>query len=178
MVIVKTLQIESPSELDDITCRALAELLVDCVEGGASVGFMPPLSAERAMTYWDRVADEVRSRKRAILVASDRVGVVGTVQLVLEQPENQPHRADLVKLLVHRRARRLGVATALMEHVEELARSRGKSLLVLDAVSGGPAARLYAQIGWEAVGDIPGYALNPDGSMCSTTYFYRRLAAR
>jgi GNAT superfamily N-acetyltransferase len=96
---------------------------------------------------------------------------------VLDQPENQPHRADLAKMLVHRRARRQGLGAALMRAAEETARECGKTLLVLDAVTDGDAARLYARLGWVRVGDIPGYALMPKGGFCSTTVFYRNLTA-
>jgi GNAT superfamily N-acetyltransferase len=102
---------------------------------------------------------------------------VGTVQLVLDQPENQPHRADLAKMLVHRRARREGLGAQLMRAAEVLAQDCGKTLLVLDTVTGGDAERLYARLGWQRVGVIPDYALWPRGGLCATTYFYRRLAA-
>ena len=112
-----------------------------------------------------------------MLVAEDASGICGTVQLILAQPPNQPHRADLAKMLVHRRARKLGLGEALMRAAEDLARECGKTLLVLDAVTGGDASRLYARLGWTRVGEIPGYALLPRGGVCSTTYFYRDLAA-
>ena len=113
--------------------------------------------------------------ERALLVAEDAHGICGTVQLVLDLPENQPHRADLAKMLVPRRARRQGLGAALMRAAESLARECGKTLLVLDAVTGGDAARLYQRLGWVRVGDIPGYALMPRGEICSTTVFYRNL---
>ncbi len=155
---------------------ALAQLLVDCVEGGASVSFMLPLTRAKALAFWQGVAAGVAKGERALLVAQDAQGIVGTVQLVLAQPDNQPHRADLAKMLVHRRARRLGVGAALMRAAEALARECGKRLLVLDTVTGGDAERLYARLGWQRVGEIPGYALWPQGGLCSTTYFYRELA--
>ncbi len=162
--------------LDDAEIDALAELLIDCVEGGASVSFMHPLTRERAVAFWRRVARGVAAGERAVLVAEDARGACGTVQLVLEQPENGPHRAELVKMLVHRRARRQGLGEALMRAAEAMARECGKSLLVLDAVTGGDAERLYERLGWERVGEIPGYALMPRGGLCSTTVFYRNLA--
>ena len=140
--------------------QALARVLIDCVEGGASVSFMHPLSMAKALAFWSRVADSS--------------GTIGTVQLVLEQPENQPHRADVSKMLVHRRARRRGIGTALMRAAERLARECGKSLLVLDTASG-DAERLYARLGWQLCGEIPGYALLPQGGLCATSYFYRTL---
>jgi GNAT superfamily N-acetyltransferase len=161
--------------LDEGQIDALAGVLIDCVEGGASVGFMHPLTRERAVAFWRRVARAVAAGERALLVAEDPLGVCGTVQLVLEQPENQPHRADLSKMLVHRRARRQGLGAALMRAAESTARDCGKTLLVLDAVTDGDAARLYARLGWVRVGDIPGYALFPRGGLCSTTVFYRNL---
>jgi GNAT superfamily N-acetyltransferase len=153
----------------------LADVLIDCVEGGASVSFMHPLTRDRAVAFWRRVARGVAGGERALLVAEDARGLCGTVQLVLDQPENQPHRADLSKMLVHRRARRQGVGAALIRAAEGTARECGKTLLVLDAVTGGDAARLYQRLGWVHVGEIPGYALLPRGGLCSTTVFYRNL---
>ncbi len=156
---------------------ALAELLIDCVSGGASVSFMHPLSHSDARAFWRRVADDVGRGERALLVAEDADGIVGSVQLVLAQPPNQPHRADLAKMLVHRRARRQGLGEALMREAEALAVQCGKTLLVLDTVAGSDAERLYARLGWCSVGRIPGYALLPQGGLCDTHYFYRRLDA-
>ena len=161
--------------LEDSQIAELAAVLIDCVEGGASVGFMHPLSRDRAVAFWRRVAQGVASGERALLVAEDARGPCGTVQLVLDQPENQPHRADLSKMLVHRRARRQGLGAALMRAAESTARQCGKTLLVLDAVTGGDAARLYERLGWERVGVIPGYALLPRGGLCGTTVYYRNL---
>jgi GNAT superfamily N-acetyltransferase len=163
--------------LDDAQVDALAGLLIDCVEGGASVSFMHPLTRDRAVAFWRRVAQSVAAGERALLVAEDPQGLCGTVQLVLDQPENQPHRADLSKMLVHRRARRQGLGAALMRAAEATARECGKTLLVLDAVTGGDAERLYERLGWVRVGAIPGYALMPQGGLCSTTVFYRNLGS-
>src|SRR5687768_6752770 len=162
--------------VDDAQVEALAAVLIDCVEGGSSVSFMHPLTRDRAVAFWRRVADDVAAGRRALLVAEDAQGICGTVQLILDQPENQPHRADLAKMLVHRRARRRGLGAALMRAAEATARECGKTLLVLDAVTGGDAERLYQRLGWERVGVIPGYALLPRGGLCSTTVFYRDLA--
>jgi len=162
--------------LDGAQIEALADVLIDCVEGGASVSFMHPLTRDRAMAFWRGVAQGLVADERALLVAEDAQGICGTVQLLLKQPENQPHRADLAKMLVHRRARRRGVGAALMRAAEDLGRDCGKTLLVLDAVTDGDAARLYSRLGWERVGEIPGYALFPRGGLCGTTYFYRKLA--
>ncbi len=154
--------------------QALAELLIDCVEGGASVSFMHPLAMPKALAFWRRVADDVAAGGRLLLVAEDASGIVGTVQLVLDLPENQPHRADVSKMLVHRRARRLGLGAALMRAAEDAARERGLSLLVLDTASS-EAARLYARMGWQLSGVIPDFALLPQGGLCATSYFYRQL---
>ncbi len=155
----------------------LVDVLVDCVDGGASVSFMHPLSRDRALAFWRGVADAVAIGDRALLVAEDDAGVCGTVQLILKQPDNQPHRADLAKLLVHRRARRLGMGAHLVEAAEAAGRDCGKTLLVLDTVTNGDAARLYERLGWERVGDVPDYALLPRGGLCSTTLYFRKLGA-
>lgn len=154
--------------------QALAELLIDCVEGGASVSFMHPLPVPQAMAFWRGVADSAARGERALLVVEDALGIVGTVQVLLDQPDNQPHRADIAKMLVHRRARRQGLGEALMQAAEQTARECGKTLLVLDTASG-DAERLYARLGWQRCGVIPGYALLPQGGLCDTTYFYRLL---
>jgi ribosomal protein S18 acetylase RimI-like enzyme len=153
----------------------LAELTIDCVERGASIGFMLPLTREQALDFWRRVAKTIDQGRRLILVAEDALGICGTVQLVMDLADNQPHRADLVKLQVHSRARRRGLGEALMREAERYARLDGKTLLVLDAVTDGDAARLYERIGWTRVGDIPNFALFPDGRPCSTTFYYRDL---
>ena len=140
------------------------------------MSFMHPLSRARAIAFWGGVACGVADGRRALLVAEDAHGLCGTVQLVLDLPENQPHRADLTKMLVHRRARRQGIGAALMRAAEATARACGKTLLVLDAVTGGDAERLYQRLGWQRVGVIPGYALFPWGGLCSSTFFYRDLA--
>ena len=155
---------------------ALGAILIDCVEGGASVSFMLPLSAEKALAFWRHAAAEAALGKRVLLVAEDAGRLVGTVQLILDQPENQPHRADVAKMLVLRRLRRQGVGAALMRAAEDAARASGKTLLVLDTASA-DAERLYASLGWQRCGAIPGYALLPQGGLCATTYFYRELDA-
>jgi len=161
--------------LDDAPIDGLADVLIDCVDGGASVSFMHPLSRDRAVAFWRRVAQGAAVGERALLVAEDARGVCGTVQLVLEQPENQPHRAELSKMLVHRRARRHGLGAALMRAAEDTARACGKTLLVLDTASA-DAERLYERMGWERVGVIPGYALLPHGGLCGTTVYYRNIS--
>jgi GNAT superfamily N-acetyltransferase len=156
--------------------QGLADVLVDCVEGGASVSFMLPIPRDKAVQFWQGVANGVERGERALLVAEDAGGqIVGTVQLVLAQPENQPHRADVAKMLVHRKVRRQGVAQRLMAELEQVAREEGKSVLVLDTVTGGDAERIYARAGWQRVGDVPDYALMPDGQLCGTTFYCKRL---
>lgn len=162
-------------EVDDAQVGQLADVLMDCVEGGASVSFMQPLTRERALAFWRHVAADVAEGKRVLLVAEDAQGICGTVQLIFDLPENQPHRADLAKMLVHRRARRQSVGEMLMKTAEVAARESGKALLVLDCVTGGDAERLYQRLGWVRVGDIPDFALYPEGGLCSTTYYYRRV---
>lgn len=161
--------------VDEAMIEALTDVLIDCVEGGASVSFMRPLTRDRAQTFWRGVARGVAAGERVLLVAEDALGVCGTVQLNVDLPDNQPHRADLAKMLVHRRARRQGLGAALMRAAEAAAQDCGKTLLVLDAVTDGDGARLYARLGWVKVGDIPEYALYPQGGLCSTTVFYRKL---
>jgi GNAT superfamily N-acetyltransferase len=161
----------------DADIHGLAEVLIDCVDGGASVSFMSPLSLEKAVLFWRGVAQSAANGERVLLVAEDGAGIVGTVQLILHQPENQPHRADLSKMLVHRRARRRGAGAAILRAAEEAARELGKTLLVLDTASA-DAERLYTRQGWIRVGVIPGYALGPAGGPCDTTFFYRQLESR
>ena len=164
-------------EPSDAELDALAEVLVDCVEGGASVSFMHPLSHDRALAFWQRIAQDVRDGKRALIVAEDDAGICGTVQLVLDVPENQPHRAELVKMLVHRRARRHGLGATLMRAAESTARECGRTLLVLDTVTDSAGERLYTRLGWRRLGVVPNYALMPDGAPCDATFFYRELEA-
>lgn len=153
----------------------LAGVLADCVAGGASVSFMAPFSHEQARAAFETWADEVEQGRRLILGAFAEGRLVGTVQVILALPPNQPHRGEIAKLLVHRSARTRGVAQLLMERAESEARAEGKTLLVLDAVTGGDAARLYARLGWTTVGVIPDYALYPDGRPCDTTFFWKSL---
>ena len=170
-----TCRVRRLDSLTDADIDGLAAVLADCVEGGASVGFMQPYSRDRAAAWWRGLAADVAAGRRALLVAEDEQGIVGTVHLVLAQPDNQPHRADLCKMLVMRQARKQGVGAALMDAAERAARDAGKTLLVLDTASA-EAERLYARMGWTRLGVIPGYALLPEGGLCATTYFYRELA--
>lgn len=154
----------------------LAEVLRDCVEGGASVGFMLPLPEGRPEAFWRQVAAAVVDGKRHLFVAEDGAGrICGTLSLVVDMPDNQPHRADVSKMLVHRRCRRQGVAERLLRALEARARQLGRTTLVLDTVTGSEASRVYERTGWQRAGDIPNYALMPDGPPCSTTYYFRHL---
>ena len=165
--------------LQSIGARELAglsDVLIDCVENGASVGFMQPMTQDKAQAFWKQVATTVERGKRMIFVAEDADGIIlGTVQVVVELAENQPHRGDVAKMLVHRRARRLGVGAALLQAAEQAARSVGKTLLVLDTANE-EAARLYVRGGWQLCGVIPNYALMPDGPLCATTFYYKKLS--
>jgi GNAT superfamily N-acetyltransferase len=164
------------SDVSDAQARSLADLLVDAVDGNASASFMHPLATDDALAFWRGVADGVTRGDRALLLAEDEAGVVGTVQLVFAQPPNQPHRADVAKLLVHRRARRRGLGEALMRAVDDVARACGRTVLVLDTETGGDAERLYARLGWHRCGVIPNYALRAHGGLCDTTVFSREPA--
>jgi GNAT superfamily N-acetyltransferase len=154
---------------------ALANVLADCVAGGASVSYMAPFSHKQARTAFEGWLDEVEQGHRLILAAFAEGELVGTVQVILALPPNQPHRGEIAKLLVHRSARKRGIAQLLMEQAEAEARSEGKTLLVLDTVTGDAAERLYTRLGWTRVGVIPGYALYPDGRLCDTTVFWKSL---
>jgi len=165
--------------LDPEAARAaaigLGDVLLDCVDGGASVGFMQPFSRSDAETFFQGVADDVAQGKTVLLAAREGDRLVGTVQLGIALPPNQPHRADVKKLLVHRNARNKGVAEALMLRLETVAREMGRTLLVLDTVREGTAERLYARLGWQRTGVIPDYALFPDGRFCDTVVFWKKV---
>lgn len=154
---------------------ALARVLVDCVAAGASVSYMAPFSPDDALRAFEEFVAEAEQGRRAVLAAFLDGELVGTVQVILALPPNQPHRGEIAKLLVHRSARRRGLAARLMDAAEAEARAEGKTLLVLDAVTGGDAERLYERLGWTKIGVIPGYALFPDGRPCDTTYFWKAL---
>jgi GNAT superfamily N-acetyltransferase len=168
-------RIRRPDRLSEADVDGLARVLLDCVEGGASVSFMAPFDFERARGFFERVAADVARGTRVVLIADDEDGVAGTVQLILDLPENQPHRADLAKMLVHRRARGRGIGDALLDRVETEALRVGRPLLVLDTGSAA-AAKLYERHGWVKVGTVPEFALWPEGGFCDTTFYYRRLA--
>ena len=161
--------------VSDAVLEQLACVLVDCVEGGASVSFMSPFSQGEALAFFRKVANSVAAGDTILLAAQLDGKIVGTVQLGLDTPPNQPHRADIKKLLVHRAARGHGVGVALMMEVEEEARRRGRWLLVLDTVPGENGHRLYLRAGWTETGIVPDYALFPDGRQCDTTIMWKRL---
>jgi GNAT superfamily N-acetyltransferase len=154
---------------------ALAEVLLDCVEGGASVSFMASFSKADAEAFFETVVDGVQRGDRLLFAAFVDSKLVGTVQVLFAAPPNQPHRGDVAKLLVSRSARGHGVGARLMEYAEEASRLAGKTLLVLDTATGDPGERLYARRGWTRVGVIPKYALYPDGRWCDTTVFWKQL---
>jgi GNAT superfamily N-acetyltransferase len=151
----------------------LAEILIDCVDGGASVSFLPPLAASEAEAFWRGVGRGVAAGDRVLIVAERAAAWVGTVQVLLAMPPNQPHRGELAKMLVHRSARRRGIGARLLARAEKVALERGKTLLVLDTWRGGDAERLYRRAGWQRVGVIPGFALLADGSFGDTVIFYK-----
>lgn len=160
---------------DEHDLQALAEVLHACVQGGASVGFVLPFEPEQALAFWHKLLPGMQSGARCLLVARSGGRIVGTVQLVLDMPPNGAHRADLVKLLVHPAHRRHGIARRLMEAAHAQARAAGRTLLVLDTVSGSPAEGLYRSLGYQRCGQIPGYARSTRGTMEPTTVMYKPL---
>jgi ribosomal protein S18 acetylase RimI-like enzyme len=168
------MKIRRITEADENEINGLADVLVDCVEGGASVSFMQPMTRDKALRFWRGVAQSASREERVLLVAEEDGRVLGTVQVVLDQPENQPHRGDVSKMLVLRSQRKRGLGEALMRAAEAAAVECGKTLLVLDTASDA-AMRLYERCGWQRVGTIPDYALLPQGGYCDTVYYYKRL---
>jgi GNAT superfamily N-acetyltransferase len=154
----------------------LSEILIDCVEHGASVGFLAPLDPAASDAYWRRIERAVAEARCVMLVAALADGaVVGTVQLDIDTPPNQPHRATVNKLLVHSAARRRGVGEALMAGVERAALEAGRWLLTLDTATP-DAERLYQRLGWTPAGVIPRYAFNPDCTFTDTALYWKELA--
>ncbi|MBE9605652.1 GNAT family N-acetyltransferase [Acetobacteraceae bacterium H6797] len=157
---------------------ALAAILKASVEAGASVSFLLPFSHEAAAGFWDGVIAQMRAGQRRLLVARAAPGgpVLGTVNLALIGIPNQPHRAEVSKLLVHPEARRQGIARALMLAVEDLAREAGRSLLCLDTRQGDAAEPLYGSLGYVFLGAIPGFAIPPHGGKAeAASFFYKQL---
>jgi GNAT superfamily N-acetyltransferase len=153
----------------------LADVLADCVNGGASVNFMLPYSPADAAQFFRKVIPSIERGETILLAAKVGGRIVGTEQLGLDTPPNQPHRAEVKKMLVHRAARGKGVGAALLASIEAIAKEEGRSLLVLDTASD-DARRLYERGGWQRLGNIPDYALLPDGALCDTTIYWKRLA--
>jgi GNAT superfamily N-acetyltransferase len=161
--------------ISDAVLEQLASVLVDCVEGGASVSFMAPFTQEQGLAFFRKVTNSVVAGDTVLLAAKLDGKIIGTVQLGLDTPPNQPHRADVKKMLVHRSARGRGVGADLMARVEAEARKLGRWLLVLDTVPGDNGYRLYRRAGWTESGIIPDYAMFPDGRLCDTALFWKRL---
>lgn len=154
---------------------ALCAILSDCVEGGASVGFLSPYPPESALPFWETVASAVGDEAVVLFAAEVDGEILGTAQLAVKLPPNQPHRGDVKKVLVHRKARGLGLGRLLMKAVEAEALRRGRFVLVLDTSTGSPAEAIYERLGWSRIGVIPRYALMPDGSFCGSTFFSKAL---
>ena len=153
----------------------LCDLLIDAVDSGASVGFLPPLDREAATDYWRSVIQALREGRRVLLIAQEGGEIQGAVQLDLEMRANGNHRAEAMKLFVHRRARRRGLARALLAELEAVARRLGRTLLVMDTRKGGEAEKLCQSLGYVAFGEVPNYARSADGQLHTTVFFYRPL---
>ena len=164
----------TPAEAIQIADQ-LGALLIDAIAGGASVTFLPGLTPERAADYWREVARAAKSDGRAMIAVLDTEGVAGFVQVIPIAFENQPHRAEIAKLMVHSRARRCGLGASLLGAAEEQARTMGKTLLTLDTAKGENAERLYDRLGWRRAGEIPDYALAPNGVLATAVFFWKRL---
>ena len=165
----------SPAAVRD-AAAVLGAVLKDAVDGGASVSFMADLTLERAVDFWRGVADAAEADGRVVLAAADAQGILGVVQVVPAGVDNQPHRGDVAKMLVHRRGRRQGIGAALLVAAEQAARDLGLTLLTLDTAQGSAAERLYIQAGWTRAGVIPDYALMPDGVLTGTVLFYKKVS--
>lgn len=153
----------------------LCQLLIDAVEHGASVSFLLPFNESQAQDYWMKVLAELTAGERILLITRDKTGIIGSVQLALTSTPNGIHRAEVQKLLVHSRARRQGLGTALMQAAEKAAREARRSLIILDTQRGSDAARLYERLGYRRGGIIPDYAYSPDGLLHDTIIYYKRM---
>ncbi|RJT42941.1 GNAT family N-acetyltransferase [Rahnella woolbedingensis] len=160
----------TPAGLD-----ALAETLMQSVALGASIGFILPFGFVQAQAFWQKLLPAFERGEKRLLVARMAGKITGTVQLVVDQPANGAHRGDVVKLMVHPNGRRKGIARQLMTAVESLAREEGKTLLVLDTVTGSPAQTLYEDLGFSLSGTIPHYAMSTEGLLESTSVMYKVL---
>jgi acetyltransferase len=155
--------------------QQLADLLVDAVDSGASVGFLPPLKESDALDYWRTVIAAMRDGRRILLVAADGDLMQGSVQIDLETRANGNHRAEAIKLFVHRRARRQGLAKALMAELESIARNRGRTLLLADTRKGGEAEKMCEALGYVKFGEVPDYARTGDGRLNASSFFFKQL---
>ena len=167
---------ELSAEQATTAMEELADVLHACVLEGASVGFILPFEREAALQFWRKLLPSFQAGARRLLVARREGRIVGTVQLLLDMPANGRHRAEIAKMLVHPSARRQGLARALMEAAEALARRHERTLLLLDTVTGNPAETLYRSLGFQVAGVVPGYALSTEGAMESTTIMYKQLS--
>jgi ribosomal protein S18 acetylase RimI-like enzyme len=154
---------------------ALAAILHDAVSGGASVSFMAETTHAEMTGFWQGVAADVAAGTTTLLVARQAARIVGTVQVQFVGKPNQPHRAEIAKMLVHSKARRRGIGERLMRAAEDVARQAGRTLLCLDTDDAGAARRLYGRLGWVEIGTIPGFALYPDGRTGGATFFYKQI---
>jgi ribosomal protein S18 acetylase RimI-like enzyme len=155
--------------------RRLAEILVDCVDAGAAVSYLPPLAPDVAREFYRRAAADVAAGRKILLAGWVEGTLAGTLMLDVGTPPNQPHRAEVQKVLVHPDARRRGLARALMLRAEQAAMQAGRTLLTLDTRAGDHAEGLYRGLGWTEAGRIPGYALNADGTTHATVLFFKHL---
>ena len=155
--------------------EALTGLIVDAVTSGASIGFMPPLIEDEAREYWSGVIDAVRDGSRVVLVATEAGVVQGSVQLGLEKRANGNHRCEAMKLFVHTRARRRGIAKQLMAEAEATAKKLGCTMMMMDTRKGGEADLMCQSLGYESYGEVPGYARSGDGELHTTVFYYCKL---
>ncbi len=161
---------------DAATVNALAALIVETVAGGGSVSFMHPLAMDDARSFWRGSLTAAAEDRRMVLGAFDGDALIGTLTLLLDCPPNQPHRAEFAKMMTQPSQRGRGVATALINEAEGIARARGRTLIVLDTASDGGAGPLYERCGFRLAGEVPNYALKPHGGLTGTLYYYKELA--
>jgi ribosomal protein S18 acetylase RimI-like enzyme len=167
----------APLTASPVITAALCEILIETVASGGSVSFMHPLSSEAAFDFWQASLAAAGRGERIVLGAFDGDDLVGTVTLLLNLPPNQPHRAEIAKMMTRISRRHRGVATALLGAAEEMAIARGRTLLVLDTAVDDGASRLYQRAGFTLAGIIPDYALKPHGGLTGTMVYWKRLAA-
>ena len=154
---------------------ALTGLIVDAVTGGASIGFMPPLIEDEAREYWSGVVDAIRDGSRVVLAATEAGVIQGSVQLGLEKRANGQHRCEAMKLFVHTRARRRGIAKQLMAEAEATAKKLGCTMMMMDTRKGGEADLMCQSLGYESYGEVPGYARSGDGELHTTVFYYCKI---